>query len=960
MPAPYSGQCLCGGVALTVKSEPVTVLSCFCVHCSKGAGGCNQLRLAQGEGILQDLWCSPLTVPGSAKGVNLLIRTSLLGSGLAELKPKSEIFVKNRPDPRRCECFRDSPTHPPLSAEQIPTPPPFPSEAQARKSELSDEKYSTKQITKQRPPGVTHKLASTPTFLSLPLLFRRASELQRRSITSLSRFTPAPSIISDTGSIIHSGLIPPDCSRKANAWPPPFFLTAFSSLPVFLDMPDSTQSPIREPRPKRQKIDIACDTCRARKVKCNGVRPACGNCLKRSDLVCHYSEGPPDRSSSKQSPSVNGPRSLPRRHDSPHMSLVTSPRPLPAPPVPPGPHHHHTPSVHTKSIPSPILRRPDTKPPPGPSPASIAGDSTAASVPSSAAQPSPSVIDSMTIVLEDGESTQQYFGSSSAGSFTRQIKAAIDARLGVPTQQPPPRSSSLLSQGAGYDVPDAKGSDGPLDYVLPPRRQADHLTGVYWFYVDPLYPFLDKAKWDRAYEGLFTGGPIDVNERIFVTTLNVIFALATQLVESLHPEQRDDSSNIYFRRAQDLLRLNLWDAGSFEVVQCLLLMSQYLQSTNNPHQTWMVVGSAIRTAQSLGLHLPETTADMTDLEQREMLRRICNDFGASGLGCTSSSLLAQRGFPQRRRPGNSGDFSKIAFFTKSVELYEIINSITQAFYSDHHAPRSRTASRKSSKQDMHQGTSTPSHDSMEEDLGTVMKLDEALTQWEHTLPDHIRIKVIKESDSEIFMRQAVILRIRSLQARLLLLRPTLSRFCLQPAPSTSSRGCDNLRNRVVKECASFCVATAQRLLSLMTQYQTDDGTVGLLPAWWYRVYYIYSAATILIATKLRPDFFPGRDSPLLGRSHGLSARSREIRPVCPAVHRGADDPVLENYAGGRSCGSGAGRGRGRQRGPMDAEGAGVAADAELQAAQQQMFEEFGEYPNMNLGGLSFDAGICRF
>lgn len=122
----------------------------------------------------------------------------------------------------------------------------------------------------------------------------------------------------------------------------------------------------------------------------------------------------------------------------------------------------------------------------------------------------------------------------------------------------------------------------------------------------------------------------------------------------------------------------------------------------------------------------------------------------------SHNAVAQNGADR----GNSGDFSKIAFFTKSVELYEIINSITQAFYSDHHAPRSRTASRKSSKQDMHQGASTPSHDSMEEDLGTVMKLDGALTEWEHTLPDHIRIKVIKESDSEIFMRQAVILRIR--------------------------------------------------------------------------------------------------------------------------------------------------------------------------------------------------------
>jgi len=228
----------------------------------------------------------------------------------------------------------------------------------------------------------------------------------------------------------------------------------------------------------------------------------------------------------------------------------------------------------------------------------------------------------MTIVLEDGESTHQYFGSSSAGSFTRQIKAAIDARLGV-SQEPGSRSVVVSPMAVNYDRPGTKGTThDDLDYVLPPRRQADHLTGVYWCYVDPLYPFLDKKKWDSAYEGLFTGGPIDTEERIFVSTLNVIFALATQLVESLHPEQRDESSNMYFRRAQELLRLNLWDAGSFEVVQCLLLMSQYLQSTNNPHQTWMAVGSAIRTAQSLGLHLPETTADMADLEQRELLRRI--------------------------------------------------------------------------------------------------------------------------------------------------------------------------------------------------------------------------------------------------------------------------------------------------------------------------------------------------
>ncbi|PKS12508.1 hypothetical protein jhhlp_000715 [Lomentospora prolificans] len=714
-------------------------------------------------------------------------------------------------------------------------------------------------------------------------------------------------------------------------------------------MPDSIESPIREPRPKRQKIDVACDTCRTRKVKCDGVRPACGNCSKRSDLSCHYSGAAPDRASSKPSNSVAGTHPPAQRHDTPHIPSVSRPAPPPPPPL-------------VKSVPSPILRRPDTQPRPGPSPGSVAGESGPASVPSSAAQPSPSVIDSMTIVLEDGESTQQYFGSSSAGSFTRQIKAAIDARLGV-SPQPAPKSN-FLSQALNPEPSDVRGPDGSLDYVLPPRRQADHLTSVYWFYVDPLYPFLDRQKWDRAYEGLFTGGPIDVNERVFVTTLNVIFALATQLVESLHPEQRDDSSNVYFRRAQDLLRLNLWDPGSFEVVQCLLLMSQYLQSTNNPHQTWMVVGSAIRTAQSLGLHLPETTADMTNLEQREMLRRIwygcvlmdrmvsvthgrpamVSDRLASDvpLPLYSSGVIHQG--PDGPIPN---DFSKIAFFTKSVELYEIINSITLAFYSGH-TPRSRSASRKSSKHDLSQGPSHIGLDAMEEDLGTVMKLDESLTRWEHSLPDHIRIKTSAQSENEIFMRQAVILRIRFLQARLLLLRPTLSRFCLQPAPSNSSRGCDNLRNRVIQECASFCVATAQRTISLMTKYQTNDGTVGLLPAWWYRVYYIYSAATILIATKLRPDFFAPTDikrswdeAMTFLQAHekfGQSARR------CIAALTILSSKIMQEA----------------NEAPKVNGQEGVHPVEPGQAAQQQMFEEYGEYPDLNLAGLSFDAGDLSF
>lgn len=43
MSAPYTGSCLCGSVRLNITSEPVAVLSCFCEHCTKGAGGTHQL-----------------------------------------------------------------------------------------------------------------------------------------------------------------------------------------------------------------------------------------------------------------------------------------------------------------------------------------------------------------------------------------------------------------------------------------------------------------------------------------------------------------------------------------------------------------------------------------------------------------------------------------------------------------------------------------------------------------------------------------------------------------------------------------------------------------------------------------------------------------------------------------------------------------------------------------------------
>ncbi|EJC98447.1 uncharacterized protein FOMMEDRAFT_96407, partial [Fomitiporia mediterranea MF3/22] len=40
-------------------------------------------------------------------------------------------------------------------------------------------------------------------------------------------------------------------------------------------------------RAPRTKIEVACDFCRRRKMKCDGLRPTCRNC-QRKNVACSY------------------------------------------------------------------------------------------------------------------------------------------------------------------------------------------------------------------------------------------------------------------------------------------------------------------------------------------------------------------------------------------------------------------------------------------------------------------------------------------------------------------------------------------------------------------------------------------------------------------------------------------------------------------------------------------------
>jgi hypothetical protein len=170
-----------------------------------------------------------------------------------------------------------------------------------------------------------------------------------------------------------------------------------------------------------------------------------------------------------------------------------------------------------------------------------------------------------------------------------------------------------------------------VDSVLPQRRHADRLVDLFWQHIQPLEPMLEQDLFTRSYEALFAGHPLPANadERVFLSTLNTVFALSTQLQESLPAGERNQASNTYFHRAWAMLRIEavLWEPGSLEVVQCLLLMARYLQCSNNLHQTWMAVGMAVRMAQSIGLDkpkfAPDASSDRIRPDFREQLWQCC-------------------------------------------------------------------------------------------------------------------------------------------------------------------------------------------------------------------------------------------------------------------------------------------------------------------------------------------------
>ena len=295
-------------------------------------------------------------------------------------------------------------------------------------------------------------------------------------------------------------------------------------------------------------------------------------------------------------------------------------------------------------------------------------------------------------------------GASSSANFMRSIHKVVD---GTKT----PDNGRVNSTGIAWDrlingrlyQRQRRNSHSP-EYVLPPRKTADRLVDIHWKFSQSIFPWLDRIRFMKWYDALWTGHEdqdFHVDDQVFYCILNIVFAISYKLDPSVGPEEQDALSSAHFLRAQKLLSFNLLELVNLEMVQALLLMGQYLQSTNMPRQCYQCIGMAIWISQDMGLHRPEALLSIRNQHEGEMARRawhgcilmdrvISMTFGrptrishqtamqSPSPSAIDDEFLERSGSGQGKQPADQP--SKLHFFVAYCELHIILGNILSTFY----------------------------------------------------------------------------------------------------------------------------------------------------------------------------------------------------------------------------------------------------------------------------------------
>ncbi|KAI1443432.1 fungal-specific transcription factor domain-containing protein [Annulohypoxylon stygium] len=454
----------------------------------------------------------------------------------------------------------------------------------------------------------------------------------------------------------------------------------------------------------QSRIAQACDRCRSKKIRCDGIRPCCSQCanvgfecrtsdkLSRRAFPRGYTESLEERVRQLES-EVRELKDLLDEKDEKIDMLSRM-------------HDHRQPSIGSAGSPrAPEPRRDSTTP---------------AKEDAFRVQASP--------LLLGVENSDSYFmGPSSGRSFIESFKRKLQEN-GKPCSDFNPEAF-LHIQGC---YPLTAKSPSQQSVKVPPRLFSDRCVNIYFQEWAPLFPVLHKPTFLRLYEE-FVADSEKVKNNHKLAQLYLVFSIAA-LSSDLPDMEQIAACEIQWQRALEAVLMD----NTMNTLQCLVLALMYCTIRADYKRLQHYKGVAVGLSHRLGLHQSQKRFSFGALtiETRKKVfwtLYTLDCFSAAMLGLpkllkeddihaeypsdTDDEYVTEKGF----QPTLPGEYTRLSSALALFRVSRILADVLEKLY--------------------------PAATSYELTLQQISALDADLSDWYENLPAHLRLNFAQDKPS---------------------------------------------------------------------------------------------------------------------------------------------------------------------------------------------------------------------
>ncbi|KAH7356200.1 fungal-specific transcription factor domain-containing protein [Pyrenochaeta sp. MPI-SDFR-AT-0127] len=622
---------------------------------------------------------------------------------------------------------------------------------------------------------------------------------------------------------------------------------------------DSTsQDPVTKSPTKRKRVAHACDACRQRKSRCDGLHPTCALCVQQG-IQCHYRDtvnsyaiGPDQQYLARlegrlkdmesilqtlvpsrahgflNSPPVSTRNEAENETDADLWRFETSDQSVNINSMLPGRAPLEM-TFNTKGVDRNISR-----------------DS----------------VDGMGSITFANEADSGSFGPTSNTAFLQQIVSTQNVCLGPKKNIPSDLLDFNAAASFGFSRPASPPNRPPSRQILtvnqlrldscglPPQQEILGLIDVFFENTGRFFPYLYKphllsnlaAMRSNRFQGI---------ERSQICVLYLVLAFATSHCPSGTPALiQQERGDVYLRMALALIPDIKPTLNNLESMQALLLATQYVQGTQRSSQTWEMLGRLVNASFHVGLfqHTAGTGCNPLDAELRKriwwtclIMDRMCsmtygrpplipNMYMTVGLPADAELDTLVTNQSNHVEPRSAPTSSLLLYTSK---LYVILGSVIEKVYENNISNNANI---------------TP----FLRVLSKVLDVEQNLSTWVHELPPSLlpitalELEPLLGYDESTAFRFRLILTLRYLNVRMLLHRSVLFRL-LEARTAISTALDQGFMLKASYGSIETCVNTAVETLAIISQTTQRQ---HIIPIWWYSIYFTFSSALVVYGTIL--------------------------------------------------------------------------------------------------------------